>query len=317
MSTLPELPRVSVVTPSFNQAAYLEETIRSVLEQDYPHVEYLVIDGGSTDGSVELIRRYADRLAYWTSEPDRGQADAINKGWARATGDIVAFLNSDDYYLPGAISAAVEAFRRDPDLGLVCGQAQWVTESGEPIQTSRFRLDDRSSREVFDVEGQTSVPQPAAFVRREVIERVGMLDASFHYGLDGEFFARVLGNFRGVSLPRTLACMRVQPDAKSVAGSLGFVPDILRIGRRIAENPQDYPRFSVDPGRVVGASHVLVARSCYVNGQFREAVKHLWAASRHSRRHWLVIVKRELPRLAARMLMGKGGYERASARLRS
>ena len=103
-------PRVSIVTPSFNQARFLEQTIESVLDQDYPHIEYLVVDGGSTDGSVEIIERYAKHLAWWVSEPDHGQADAIVKGFRRTTGDILAYLNSDDRYLPGAVSKAVAAF---------------------------------------------------------------------------------------------------------------------------------------------------------------------------------------------------------------
>jgi glycosyltransferase involved in cell wall biosynthesis len=116
MSTI---PRVTIVTPSFNQAGFLEETIRSVLSQEYPNLEYFIIDGGSTDGSVELIQRYANRLAGWVSEKDRGQADAINKGFSRATGEVIAWLNSDDIYCPGAIHAAVSALQAHPEYGMV------------------------------------------------------------------------------------------------------------------------------------------------------------------------------------------------------
>src|SRR5437870_3334626 len=120
-----EYPLVSIVTPSYNQAAYVEETIQSVLSQDYPRIEYLVIDGGSTDGSVEIIRRYKDQLAYWVSEPDAGQADAINKGAARAHGDLITWLNSDDLLLPGALEMAVEAHFRQPEALLVSDAVQF------------------------------------------------------------------------------------------------------------------------------------------------------------------------------------------------
>ncbi len=128
--TTSSLPRVSIVTPSFNQAAFLEETIQSVLSQDYPNLEYIIIDGGSTDGSVEIIKKYADKLAYWVSEKDTGQADAINKGLIRVTGEIVAWLNSDDIYLPGTIRAAVEALQAHPDCGLVYGDVLSVDAKG-------------------------------------------------------------------------------------------------------------------------------------------------------------------------------------------
>ena len=128
-----DLPLVSIVTPSYNQAAFLEETIRSVLEQDYPRVEYIIIDGGSTDGSAEIIQRYADRLAYWVSERDRGQTDAINKGFARATGSILAWLNSDDTYQPGALREAVDYLLAHPDVGMVYGDGNFIDEHGKVI----------------------------------------------------------------------------------------------------------------------------------------------------------------------------------------
>ena len=125
-------PLVSIITPSYNQVRYLEDTIQSVLQQDYPNIEYIIVDGGSTDGSLEVIERYKDKLAWWVSEPDQGQADAINKGFRKATGEIIAWLNSDDLYLPGTISSAVEVFQNNPKAGVIYGNALSAVAVGLP-----------------------------------------------------------------------------------------------------------------------------------------------------------------------------------------
>jgi len=130
---------VSIITPSFNQAAFLERTIRSVLEQDYRNIEYLVVDGGSTDGSLDIIHKYASRLTWWMSEKDNGQAEAINKGFDHAQGDIVAWLNSDDYYLPGTVSVVVKAFDRHPQASMIYGNLLAVDEFDRTINILKYR----------------------------------------------------------------------------------------------------------------------------------------------------------------------------------
>ena len=170
------LPLVSIITPSFNQARYLEDTIRSVLGQDYPRVEYSIIDGASSDGSVDIIRKYADKLTWWVSEKDSGQAEAINKGFVRAQGEIVAWLNSDDTYLPEAISAAVKAFQKNPDVVLVYGNLLAIDEHGQTINLLNYNQLSLKDLLCFQIIGQ-----PAVFFRREALEKVGNLDITYHF----------------------------------------------------------------------------------------------------------------------------------------
>ena len=220
------IPRVSIITPSYNQAPYLEATLQSLLRQDYAEMEALVIDGGSTDGSPEIIRKYADRLAYWVSEPDQGQADAINKGFARTQGEIVAWLNSDDLYLPGAVQAAVQALQADPELVLVYGDALSIDAYGKPFNLQRF-----PQYTLADLLGFRIICQPAVFFRRSALEQAGHLDLSYHFLLDHHFWLRLaaLGPIRHV--PQILAAARHHPAAKNVAQAARFGAE----ARRIAE----------------------------------------------------------------------------------
>ena len=180
-------PRVSIVTPSYNQARFIEETLRSVLLQGYPNLEYIVIDGGSTDSSVEIIRKYAAWLAYWVSEPDRGQSHAVNKGWKRATGDILAYLNSDDFYLPGALNRAVMAFEEYSSAVVYC-DGLWTDEFGRKVKILKGgQLDAKQL-----IMGSTvDIPQPTAFIRKEAIQSVGGLDESLHMAMDFDLWLRL------------------------------------------------------------------------------------------------------------------------------
>ena len=226
----PALPLVSIVTPSYNQARYLEETIRSVLEQNYPRVEYLVVDGGSDDGSVGVIERYADRLAWWTSEPDSGQAAALNKGFARAHGDILGWLSSDDTLLPGAVSRAVDALEGEPDAMLVYGEALFVDERGRELFPLRPRP--------FDVptmvrSSANHVVQPGSLFRRRALELAGPLDEEAHYLFDFQFALRLWqAGGKVARVDDRLATYRVHADSKSGGGTLLKARDYVRFADR-------------------------------------------------------------------------------------
>jgi glycosyltransferase involved in cell wall biosynthesis len=206
------LPSISVITPSYNQGAYLEETLRSVLGQRYPNLQYLVIDGGSTDDSVGIIRRYEAHLAYWVSEKDRGQVEAINKGLARADGEVVAFLNSDDVYLPGALLAVGDHFRRHPGCEWVCGETLFF---GEGFPTCRPPV--RTPRSAAHcLSWAYKAAQPGMFWERAILDRG--FDERWPYDFDHEMYVRLLLAGRVCDhLPLPVAGYRLHPGSKTVA----------------------------------------------------------------------------------------------------
>ncbi len=220
---------VSVVTPSYNQADYLEATIRSVIEQDYPQIEFIVIDGGSTDNSLEIIRRHDDRISSWVSEPDTGQTEAINKGFARATGDVMAYLNSDDLYRPGAIREAVEYLDANPDVGMVYGDADFIDESGEVI--GRFPAAQTDYKRLR--RGYVHIPQQAAFFRAELWEQVGPLDPTFQFAMDYDLWVRIASRSSIRYLPRPWAAFRLHGQTKTLTAADRCWPEMIRVHRRL------------------------------------------------------------------------------------
>jgi len=221
-------PLVSIVTPTYNHARYIEASIRSVLEQDYPKIEYIIVDGGSTDGSVDIIRRHASRLAWWVCEPDRGQTDAINKGFARASGSIFAWLNSDDTYVPGAIAAAVQALQQHPQAAAVYGNANFIDDAGHV--TGRFPAAQTDYTRLR--RGYVHIPQQAAFFRADLWRQVGPLDPSFFFAMDYDLWVRLARLAPLVYVPQTWANFRLHLAGKTFSADDRCWPEMLRVHRR-------------------------------------------------------------------------------------
>jgi hypothetical protein len=205
------LPLISIVTCSFQHARYLEQTLRSVIAQRYPRFEYIVIDGGSTDESVEILRRHGHALTYWVSEPDLGQTDALIKGFARARGDICGWLCSDDLLLNGALRAVADFFAEHPDVMAMYGDALWIDADGRLL---RPKKEMGFSRFVF-LYDHNYIPQPSMFWRRSLYEAVNGLDPRFDVAMDGDLWERFSRRAQIAHLPRYLSCMRSYPEQKT------------------------------------------------------------------------------------------------------
>jgi len=248
-------PLVSIVTPSYNQAEYLEETICSVLEQDYPRIEYVVVDDGSTDHSVEIIRRHAGRLAWWTQQENAGQAAALNRGFAQTRGGLLAFLNSDDTLLPGAVTALVEAFGEDRDLLLVYGDAL-TRQDGREIGTLRAR--DWDPRELVR-SGVNPVPQQASMWRREAWDRAGPFDESSFFFFEYEFLVRLSVLGRARRLERPLATFRLHPASKTVEPSVAKAEDAVRLAESFFRGARFPPQLQRHARRGRASFHLRAA----------------------------------------------------------
>lgn len=228
-SSTERLTTISVVTPSLNQAAFLEQTIQSVLEQGYPSLEYLVLDAGSTDGSVPIIERYAGRLAYWHSRPDGGQGSAVNAGWARSTGDVLGWLNSDDRYLPGVLEFVGDLFRRNPEVVWLFGTAELVDVAGRRIGQFGRPFDGRRLSR-----GDQMIPQPSAFLRRSALEIVGPIDESLRYGMDFDLFIRLARIATPVFVDRPLSSITLHASAKTTRNRAAARQETFRVAARYA-----------------------------------------------------------------------------------
>jgi glycosyltransferase involved in cell wall biosynthesis len=222
------LPLVSIITPSFNQARYIEATIQSVIRQDYPNIEYIIVDGGSKDGTVEIIKKHEGRISWWVSEQDKGQTEAINKGFARARGEILAWLNSDDTYEPGAISSAVKYLMDHPETGMVYGDCNFINEEGRVI--GKFGSAQTSYKLLR--QGYAHIPQQTMFFRAELWQQVGPLDPSFYFAMDYDLWTRLAARSALKYVPQTWANFRLHTSGKTIAADDRCWPEMIRVHYR-------------------------------------------------------------------------------------
>jgi glycosyltransferase involved in cell wall biosynthesis len=230
--------KISVVTPSYNQSAYLERTIQSVLNQDYPNLEYIIIDGGSTDGSVDIIRGYEDRLAYWVSEPDGGQSAGLIKGFQKSTGDIQCWINSDDMLEEGALKSVDDYFRRHSEARVITGDATLIDGQGSVIRIQRQIGFNR----FFWFNDHNYITQSSTFWRRDLYEEVGGLDASFHIGMDADLFIRFADITRIHHARKLWSRFRIYPEQKTSKDKPVINEEMEIIRRRYIKNESFFLR---------------------------------------------------------------------------
>ncbi len=287
-STTP-LPRITLITPSFNQADYLEETINSVLDQGYPNLQYGIIDGGSTDGSAEIIERYREQLDFAIIEKDNGQTEAINKGLVRADGEIVGWLCSDDTLLPGALEKIGGHFAMHPQDDWVAGGCRMVNPRGEVTDTIHPRGDFTLAGVLLRGEDRPfDLPQPGVFWRRSVHDHLGLLDESLHYCMDFEFWLRMIESGRRPTLLDTdLATYRLHESSKSCSAPSGFTREHIRVEGGYARSLSLLQRLRVQ--RRLG----YMRRACVIHESkgrlWSEVIKRPWwllsQQIRHAIRH--------------------------------
>jgi len=223
------LPLVSIITPSFNQAQFLEQTIQSVLGQDYPQIEYIIVDGGSTDGSVDMIKKYEGRLAWWISEQDQGQTDAINKGFAHSKGEVLAWINSDDTYNPRAVGQAVKYLIENPDIAMVYADCNFINEAGQVI--GKFNSKQTDYRRLR--EGYVHIPQQTMFFRAKYWQELGPLDPSFYFAMDYDLWTRIASKAPIKYLAgQTWANFRIHDLGKTTTHDDRCWPEMLRVHYR-------------------------------------------------------------------------------------
>lgn len=260
-------PVVSIITPSFNQGEFIAQTVNSVLTQDYSHIEYLVMDGGSSDDTIRVLNSYGDQVR-WYSEKDDGQSHAINKGWQMSRGEILSWLNSDDLLYPGAVSSVMRVFQQYPDVIGVYGNCHYVDQNSEVI--GQYATQPWSYAELLK-SATNFIPQPSLFLRRRVLERAGWLNEKLHYVMDYELCLR-LGQHGIIRyLPQTLAALRLHRDAKSLSAVSAFGTELVAVIKEQFASAQFPDNLrQLEPEALKNAC-LYAASCCFWSGDFKQA----------------------------------------------
>lgn len=307
--TPPGIPRVSVVMPSYNQARYLEDAIRSVLSQTYPNVELFVVDGGSEDGSLEVIRRYAGELAGWVSEDDEGQVEAINKGLDRTSGKYVAWLNSDDLYLPEAVEEAVEQLEAEPDAGMVYANCVRCDADGRITSWPTYRRYETRDLLAFRI-----LAQPTVFMRRTVLEEVGGPDPTFDLLFDHELWIRFSLVSRLRHVDAYWAVAREHAEAKNTARAADYGHEAVRLLDGYRRHPETRGLFVGHENAFEAGVRVFDAKYRQAASDYRIALRRFLSAIRRDpqslSRCWPHVL------ISAVGLLGVGGLDTAYRKLR-
>ena len=264
-------PLVSVITPTYNQAAFLRDTIESVISQDYPSIEYQIIDDGSTDETPAILQHYANSARVERQE-NRGQTPTINKGWERAQGDILTWLNSDDTFLPGAVSTAVAYLEKHPEVGIVFGDSLFTAADGSPLERSPARSS--FDYELFVRECENPIAQPSAFIRRSVVEDVGMLDPSYYYFMDWDFWLRAGLQHRIDYFPELLSTYRLHPESKTVAQANKAAPELQYMYRKFFAR-DDLPERISSLEKEAMVNMLFTSAGYYLEGGNRRAAANM------------------------------------------
>jgi glycosyltransferase involved in cell wall biosynthesis len=217
------------VVPSFNQGKFIRKTIESILSQTYPNIELLVMDGGSTDGTLEILKSYGERFR-WVSESDRGQSHAINKGFAFACGEFVTWLCSDDFYVPSAIEEMMQPFLKSHEIGMVYADCYYVSDDDEPTVLG-IKAPALLTKDKFLVRGE-SLAQPSTLIRKSVLDLVGHLDESLQYAMDYELQIRLFLSTQVSYIPKPLSYYRLHKDSKTVGGAIAQSREVLIVAKR-------------------------------------------------------------------------------------